>query len=90
MAHAIKTVQIVLEIPYIAGVRDDANIKITQVNHVTCGTTDTGMTGSGGLHVPEGIPETVSAAELGAVGTEGTLLYKLAAVEAAVKAKEGI
>ncbi|HET6494346.1 MAG TPA: hypothetical protein VFH61_03155 [Thermoleophilia bacterium] len=90
MAKEVGTIQIVLEIPYASGVRDDANIRVAQVNYMACDSVDAEMRKNSGLHGAEGIPETVITAELGAVGTEGTLLYKIAAVEAAVKTKEGI
>jgi len=90
MAKQVGKIQLVFEVPYTGGVRDDAAIKITQVNYCACDSVDPEMTKNAGLHTAEGIPETVSADELGAVGTEGTLLYKLAAVEAAIKTKEGI
>ena len=90
MAKQIGTIQLLIEVPYSAGVRDDDQIKITQVNYCACDDVDPEMTKNSGLHTAEGIPETISTAELGAVGTEGALLYKLAAIEAAVKAKESI
>lgn len=64
--------------------------QISQVNYTLCDSADAEMKKHGGLHTAESIPETVSAAELGAVGTEGTVLYKTDAIESAIKTKESI
>jgi len=90
MAKEIAKIQFLIEVPYIAGVQDAGDIKIVQVHYSTCDSVNNELQAHGGLHTAENIPEVISTPELGAIGTEGTVLYKIAAIETAVKTKEGI
>jgi len=90
MAKEMAKVQILIEVPYSAGVRDDANITMAHVNYSVCDSVDSGLQRSRGLSTTESVPEILSTDELGAIGIEGTILYKIAAVETVVKTKEGI
>ena len=90
MAKQIHKISYQVTVAYSGGVRDDADIQVSQVNYTLCDSADAEMKKHGGLHAAEGISETISAAELGVVGTEGSVLYKTNAIEDAVKTKESI